>query len=53
MRAVVGGALEAARRVAESGGREAATRLTAIAEVGALLTVVFLPAHPGETTAAG
>ncbi len=64
----VGGALEAARRVAEAGQTEAAMKLSALAKdgfldgmaagclvaagvslVGALVTIAFLPAHPGAT----
>jgi len=62
----IGGALQAARRVAESGHTDAALKLTAIAKdgyldgmaagclvaagvalLGVLLTLAFLPAHPG------
>jgi MFS family permease len=64
----LGGALQAARRIAESGHADAAMQLTAVAKggyldgmaagclvaalvtlVGVLLTLVFLPAHPGSS----
>ena len=64
----IGGALEAARQIAQSGHIDAAMKLTSIAKdgyldgmaagclvaaavtlTGALLTLAFLPAHPGTT----
>ncbi|WP_354698000.1 Antiseptic resistance protein [Paraconexibacter sp. AEG42_29] len=66
----IGGALEAARRVAESGQADAALKLTTVAKdgyldgmaagclvaagvalLGALLTIAFLPSHPGTPDA--